>query len=127
MFMAFVAWWYAPGWGRQVRAVEQRLVRLADMFSIDALVRSLFAPYRQLSAGSVRGSLSVQVRAWADRTVSRFIGAMIRITLLLIGCLAIIVAMLIGILQLLAWPMIPLLPLAGLFLWTSGTELPWSL
>ncbi len=123
MFMAFFSWWYTDGWERQLKAVSSRLAGLIDTFSIDILIRTLFSPFRQISAGSVRGPLGVQFRAFVDKLVSRFIGAIVRLAVLITGIISIIVSLVIAGIYLVIWPLLPILPLVAIILVLSGAVL----
>ena len=98
----------------QIGEVLERLARVNDRYSITLLLSTLFSPFRQISAGSVRGPLGVQLRAWADRLLSRFIGAGIRSVLILIGVVAACFEVIFGFLRFALWPLLPLLPLIGI-------------
>jgi len=124
--IGLMSWWYGRGWRDAAVRVGRRLVNLEDYFSIDLLLKTFFSPFRQISAGGVQGSLSIQMRAFFDRLVSRVIGAMIRLFTILIGLVAIVVYGVIGLLVLVAWALIPLLPIAGIWLFVTGW-VPWSL
>lgn len=89
-----------------------------DTFSIPLLLRTLFSPFRQISAGSVRGPLSVKFRAWFDKLVSRFVGAGVRIIVVAIGVVWLLLVIIVGTLRFLAWPLIPLLPVVALVLFS---------
>lgn len=123
--VAFFSWWYGPGWRREAAAVGRGLAKLIDTFSIGLLLTSLFSPFRQISAGKVNGSFDVMVRAWLDRLVSRFIGALVRSAMIISGALVIASAALAGAVRLVVWPLLPLLPLLGLGLMLSGW-VPWQ-
>ena len=89
MFIAgMISWWYSVGWKRAAVDVWESIERLYDTFSLGLLLKTLFAPWRQISAGKVRGPIGVQLRAFFDRLVSRIIGGFIRIITLLIGVAA---------------------------------------
>lgn len=118
-------WWYGPGWKQEAAAIRERLARIADLFSIDLLVKTLFSPYRQISAGKVDGSLNVRWHAWVDRAFSRVIGAILRSLMIIIGSLILLVSVLFGCALLLIWPLLPLLPVFGLVLTILGW-LPWN-
>jgi len=105
---------------------REHLAALVDYFSIDLLLRTLFSPFRQISAGKVQGPLGVQLRAWLDRLVSRGIGAMIRLFMIVIGALAMIVATLIYSVGVVLWAVVPLLPVIGIILGVSGW-VPWQI
>lgn len=112
MFMAsFFSWWYGPGWRLHASQVRHRLTRTSEFFSLGLLLRTLFAPYRQISAGAVRGNITVQWRAFLDRTVSRFVGFFVRIIILIVGVVSLLVLSVAWIGWLLLWPLLPVMPL----------------
>lgn len=120
------SWWYGQGWRQRVVRLGERLGGTVDYFSIDLLLRTLFSPYRQISAGKVRGPLGVQMRAFFDRLISRLIGAMIRLTMIVVGVVAIVFYAVIGAALVVLWALVPLLPVLGVVLFISGW-VPWSL
>ena len=94
---------------------------VADFFSMDSLIRTLFKPYRQISAGkSASGSLDLKFQMFIDRMISRLIGFVSRLILLLVGCLIIVVGGLLGLVLVILWPVIPLLPVAGIIMTVLG-------
>ena len=105
-----ISWWYSVGWKRAAVDVWESIERLYDTFSLGLLLKTLFAPWRQISAGKVRGPIGVQLRAFFDRLVSRIIGGFIRIITLLIGVAALCLMLLIGLLRLAIWPLVPAMP-----------------
>ena len=80
-----LSWWYGAGWKACLRGLRERLVSSYDYFSIGLLAKTLFAPFRQISAGKVRGPIGLQWRAFVDRLISRFIGAFVRLILIVVG------------------------------------------
>lgn len=122
--VGLIGWWYGPGWRQRVSLVGERLAATLDFFSIDLLLRTLFSPFRQISAGGVRGPLGVQLRAFFDRLLSRLIGAGIRLVLILVGSLALVATVLIGGLVIILWAVVPLLPIVGFMLLLIGW-VPW--
>ena len=104
--------------------VAERLVATTDFFSIGLLARTLFAPFRQISAGGVRGPLGVQMRAFFDRLISRLIGAMVRTAMIFTGCVAVALQALCGGIIAVGWLFVPALPLVGVVLTVIGW-LPW--
>ena len=125
MFISLVTWWYSAGWAQQISQIKQRIDSLFDYFSIDLLIKTLFSPFRQISAGQVDGPLGVKLRAFGDRLISRRIGAMIRTAVLIVGVLAIVVTAIISILEVVIWGLLPILPFVGLVMALSGWVLPW--
>ncbi len=116
-------WWYGDGLRVRLHLIANRLDGTMDYFSIDLLVKTLFAPFRQISAGRVDGPLGVQFRALIDRLFSRVIGAFVRIIILLVGGVMIGVQALLGLLFVLVWLLVPLLPIVGFGLLAAGVTL----
>jgi len=112
---ALITWWYGTGWAGEFRLQARRLGRVEGFFAFDTLLRTLFQPFRQIDAGSRRGGLSVQFRAWLDKSISRFIGASARLVLLLAGALWWCVSALTSACWLMLWPLLPVMPIIGAF------------
>jgi len=115
-----LSWWYSTGWIERARLIRERIDRSIDYFSIMLLLKTLFAPFRQISAGKVNGPLGVKWRAFIDRTISRVIGAFIRIIIIMIGCVTIALYCLVGLITLVVWAVVPLFPFIGFLLFISG-------
>lgn len=124
--LGVVSWWYGAGWRQRSTFLRARLVGIMDFFSIDLLIRTLFAPFRQISAGNVQGPIAVQMRAFFDQLISRIIGAALRTFMIIIGCLAIILYAVIGGLLIVAWAFVPVLPVIAIILF-SVRWIPWNL
>ena len=116
--VGMISWWYSVGWKRAAVDVWESIERL--------LLKTLFAPWRQISAGKVRGPIGVQLRAFFDRLVSRIIGGFIRTITLFIGLAALFMMLLVGLLRLAIWPLIPLMPAVMVIAAISGW-IPWHL
>ena len=124
--IGMLSWWYGAGWRQRVVILRERLARTVDYFSIDLLAKTLFAPFRQISAGRVNGPLGVKMQAFFDRLISRMIGMMIRSTMIVMGVGTIIVHSVLGLITVIMWASIPLLPLVGVLMMLSGW-VPWNL
>ncbi|HSE61391.1 MAG TPA: hypothetical protein VLA88_03785 [Candidatus Saccharimonadales bacterium] len=123
LIATFFAWWYGVGWMTLVQKVSGRVTGVLSFFSVGQLLTSLFAPFRQISAGRVQGPLGVIMRAWVDRLFSRGIGAIVRSLLILTGlCCAAFYGVL-GVVMIVFWPVLPVLPLLGLVLMISGYKI----
>lgn len=105
--------------------VKERLASFMDYFSIDLLLKTLFTPFRQISAEKTTGSLNVQMHAFFDRLISRIIGMIVRLVMIIIGAAAIILYAIVGLLALILWAFVPLLPILGLVLFLVGW-MPWT-
>lgn len=124
--LGVLSWWYGAGWRQRVSMLREHIAATTDYFSIDLLLRTLFAPFRQISAGKVQGPIGVQMRAFFDRLVSRIIGATVRLFMIIFGIIAIMLHVLIGGFIVAAWAVIPLAPVIGIILFVMGW-VPWSL
>lgn len=123
--VGLLEWWYTTGWVQCALNARDRLAGTYDYFSIDLLARTLFSPWRQISAGKVNGSISVQFRAMIDNLISRVIGSFVRTLTMVIGAISLTIAVLISAVLLLLWPVIPFLPIVGFTLGAVGW-VPWS-
>jgi hypothetical protein len=110
LIIALFSWWYTAGWAQLARRASTRIGGMLEFFSVGLLLRSLFAPFRQISVGRVQGSLNTQLRAWADRQVSRGIGAMVRLAVIGFGLLATILMVVVSVVLLVLWPLVPFVP-----------------
>jgi hypothetical protein len=115
LMLEFVRWWYGRGWAGALKRAERNLVTLADLFSISILLRTLFAPWKRIISYPGAG-LEAHVRAFLDNLVSRFIGFLVRIMVLLAAGVMFIVVWLLSYIQVLLWPFLPIAGL-GLVVW----------
>jgi hypothetical protein len=128
MFLVgILSWWYGDGWLSRIEAMKYRLASSADFFSIGLLITTIFAPFRQISAGRVEGPIGVQVRAFFDRLVSRFIGALVRLAMIVVGSFALFFQAVFGIIMIALWPILPLFVVVGLILTVTGWVPQWGI
>ena len=118
-------WWYSSGWKVFVGKLKAALSSITDFFSMGSLVRTLFKPYRQISAETTRdgASLDIKFHMFLDRLISRIVGFFSRLTLLLVGIIIIIFGGIISFILAILWPIIPLLPIVGIVLTAMGVVL----
>lgn len=124
--VGLLSWWYGAGWRQRTIIVRDRLASTIDYFSIDLLLKTLFAPYRQISAGRVDGPIGVKWRAFVDQLISRLIGAIMRTIVILVGFIVIVFFSVIGFMVLLLWGIVPLLPLLGIGMTMIGWTPTWN-
>ena len=120
LLVGFFSWWYGPGWRNQLTRIGESLVKVNDYFSIPLLAKTLFAPFRQISAGRVRGSLDVQIRAFFDRLLSRCIGAIVRSIMLVVGTVWILTLAIAGLVEAVLWLFVPFFPIVGAVMFAIG-------
>ena len=127
MFLVgILGWWYGGGWTSRLQMIVNRLKATADFFSIGLMFKTLFAPFRQISAGRISGSVADQMRAFADRTVSRVVGAIARMCMIIAGVIVLSIQSLFGLIIMLFWPLIPLFPIVGLIAMVIGWVPTWQ-
>lgn len=112
---SFFTWWYGLGWSRLMHLVWMRVTGVLGFFSVGLLLGSLFAPYRQISATQMSGSIKVKLADWFDKQFSRLIGAVVRLILVVIGLTSALLIGIIGLIVIIVWPFLPLAPIIGLF------------
>ena len=126
MFLVgIISWWYGQGWRGQLSRVRVRLAATIGFFSIGQLFSTLFSPFRQISAGQVSGPVGVQLRAFFDKTISRFIGAIVRLFTILAGVVILIFQAVFEAIILIIWLTLPAFPVIGLLLFAIGWVPKW--
>jgi hypothetical protein len=124
MLFALVSWWYGRAWSDLLKHVNQRLDRVIDFFSVGLLLKTLFDPFRQIAAGQLKNApLADQMRAFGDRTFSRFVGAAVRSMFIFLGAIAALLTLVIGFVQLILWPCVPFVPVLAVAGWVLGWTL----
>ena len=88
------------------------VLRTADFFSIGLLVRTLFDPFRQISAGQVRAQAPLAVRLF-----SRAVGAVVRLLVLFAGLVVISLRAVWAVGSIMVWALLPVTPVIGIILW----------
>ena len=122
IIVALFSWWYGAGWARAFKRVGSRMGVMLETFSVALLLRTLFDPFRQISAGQVRGSFDTQLRALGDRLFSRVFGAVVRSIFIFVGLVASLGVGLFGLIEVIVWPVVPFLPAVGLALLLVGVK-----
>lgn len=113
VIVGLISWWYTSGWLTLTQKVRARIRAVLGFFSVGLLAGSLFAPFRQIAAGRVNGSLTAQLQAWGDRLFSRGIGFVVRSFLIILGIVIVVCVAVVGLLLCLIWPLLPFAPLIG--------------
>lgn len=118
--VGFLGWWYGAGWRTRLRKIGARIMSVFDVFSIDLLIKTWLAPFRQIGAGQTGRGLSEQLRVLFDALVSRAIGGAVRTITIGIGLIVVTVMAIAGILEGILWLFVPLLPVVGVILFAIG-------
>lgn len=124
MIIELLSWWYSSGLKSFVANLRERLVYVADFFGIGNLFATLFLPFRQISANESAGdSLQGKLQVLGDRLISRIVGFVARISLILIGLICLIFSSVASILALICYPFLPLLPVFFIVLFFVGVTI----
>lgn len=126
VILGLISWWYGAGWMQRVALSKEQFLILYDYFSIDLLVRTWFSPFRQISAGQVRGPLGVQLRAWFDQLISRSVGGVVRTIVIVFGSVSLLFSLLFGVMMVIGWALLPIGPIVGLVMMLLGW-VPWHI
>lgn len=126
VIISLLSWWYSEGWLEQISLTKRSFIKLADKFSIGMLLRTLFAPFRQISVGEQAGKTASLASVIADKLISRLVGSVMRLVMVFVGILALVIYAIISVLRLAGWPLLPLAPVLGLILMVS-VGAPWKI
>ena len=105
-----LGWWYLEGWRGFGRTLIEKMRGALSFFSLGALLRTLFAPFRQISANE-------------GGAASRLVGAVVRIFLMIVGIVVFVLEAILSVLLMIAWPLVPLLPVICVVLTVMGVSL----
>ncbi len=108
LLVAFIQWWYGPGWRDAGARLASRLRQTVLTFSVPILLSTMFAPWRRIITYP-GASLQDHMRAVLDNLISRVVGFMVRLFALIAAVALLVIYTVLGGLFLIAWPILPLL------------------
>ena len=121
MFMSFLSWWYGKGLAWRAEKILDGIGRSIDTFSLGLLLKTWFAPFRQIDAlGIANASLEVRIKKFFDKLFSRFIGAFLRTIIMIIGVFYISFKAIWGVIMLILWLILPILPIILVMIFITG-------
>jgi hypothetical protein len=106
LVLSFLGWWYGSGWSGIVGSLNSRSRSILSEFSVVQLLRTLFSPWRRIISYP-GANIAERWHAWLDNLVSRIIGFIVRLLVLLAATLVLIGVIVITILQIVIWPLLP--------------------
>lgn len=118
-----ISWWYIDGYKLFATKIWTKLGDTADFFSIGSLLKTLFAPYRQISANASGVSIDDKFMAFLDRLVSRLVGGVARLGIILVGIIVLILQTVLSLISLILWPLLPFIPVLCLILTLMGVTI----
>lgn len=104
----FLRWWYFAGWRQRVEKLGDHVENWLDYFSVNILIRTLFAPWRQ-NITNVRQDQSINAKfsAFIDNLISRLVGFTVRSFALLAAFIVIGAVVITNTLTVILWPFLP--------------------
>jgi len=106
-----VTWWYGRGWMGVWKYTLETTSNVSRAFSITLLMRTLFAPWRQIVTYP-GASLDAKVHATIDNTVSRLVGFAVRVIVLIAALATVGITTAVGFIAGILWPLMPLAAVA---------------
>lgn len=101
-----LGWWYGQGWSWLLKIIRKNLQVLGETFSVPILLKTLFAPWKQIQTAS---NFQNFFQAMIDNLVSRLIGAVVRFFMLIAAFVLTCGVLVGGLALLIIWPVFPLL------------------
>jgi hypothetical protein len=123
LILGLISWWYLDGFKLFFLKLWAKLGDTADLFSIGSLLKTLFAPYRQISANASGVSIDDKFFAFIDRMVSRLVGGVARLGIITVGIIVLLIQLVGSIFSLMLWPLMPLAPILFVTLFVLGVTL----
>ena len=117
------SWWYLDGYKLFASKLWTKLGDTADFYSIVALLKTLFAPYRQIAASTIGSSLDAKILAFFDRLVSRLVGGVTRTLIIIFGVIILFLQLIFSIIGLIIWPLLPFIITLFIMLAAAGVTL----
>ena len=107
LLASFFSWWYGRGWREVLTGFGGRIRGVAATFSVDQLLKTLFAPWRRIiSYGG--DAFADRVRAWFDNIFSRAVGFVVRLIVLFTALIVIVAVTVFTLIEIIIWPLLPL-------------------
>ncbi len=106
LMLQFFSWWYGRGLAGLIGRIRGQLRAFGELFSVNILLRTLFAPWRRIISYPGAG-LGDHMRALLDNLISRLVGFIIRIFVLLAAAVSVIVLGVLWLAELVVWPLLP--------------------
>lgn len=127
MFLVgLISWWYGRGWMGQWKRIAHRFTLTLEFFSVGQLLKTLFSPFRQISATSGSdGSVGAELRAFGDKLISRVIGAFVRLFTILFGLVVITLQAIYELVIMVFWWFLPAFPVVGFIALAIGWVPTW--
>lgn len=107
LFADFFIWWYGHGWTHVFTNIPRRFQRTLQAFSIVVLLETLFSPWRRIITPP-GANIAEHLRAFGDNLISRGVGFVVRLFVLLAGVLALVLIAALSLVEIIVWPLAPI-------------------
>lgn len=118
MIIEMLRWWYGPGWIHAFKRINTRTANVAHAFSAGTLLKTLFAPWKRIQYTGK--SFDAKMQAMMDNMVSRTVGFITRLMVLIAAGIVISGSLIIGIAIAVIWPLVPILIVYSVFKGFTG-------
>lgn len=88
MLTGYFYWWYGAGWAQSYQVAAAVLYEVADFFSLETLVKTWFAPWKNDVLSAQNAALSDTVKLWEQNLASRFVGFILRTIIILVAVIS---------------------------------------
>jgi hypothetical protein len=113
----YFVWWYGAGLQQSAQIVMAALGGAADFFSLEALIKTWWSPWKNDVISERNLALSDQFKIWQQNLASRIVGFLVRTVVIATALLCIGLLSILSFLALGLWLTLPivavLLPLIG--------------
>ena len=99
-------WWYGPGWAWLVRRIASKYKFIAEALSVDILLRTFFAPWKQIQSTV---TLQTFIQSTVDNLMSRFIGMAVRSLMLFTALILTLMLSAFAAVAFAVWPALPMM------------------
>ncbi len=116
LFIKYLQWYFVDGTLNILKKWKVSIVSCFRYFAIFVLIKTFFSPWKRITQSYGRGfDIKNYTEAFVMNTMSRIIGAIIRLVFIIIGIVIEIVILIVGFLILIFWIIAPTLFLLGIF------------
>lgn len=123
---SLLEWWYSDGWLSELTRIRWSFLKVADKFSIGLLVKTLLAPFRQISADEQARTAGGLINVLIDKLISRLVGLFMRLVMIILGIVTLLLLAVVSLIRMIVWPILPLLPVIGVALMLM-VGAPWQI
>lgn len=123
---SLLEWWYSDGWLSELTRIRWPFLKVADKFSIGLLVKTLLAPFRQISADEQARTAGGLINVLIDKLISRLVGLFMRLVMIILGIVTLLLLAVVSLIRMIVWPILPLLPVIGVALMLM-VGAPWQI